>query len=380
MIFREFHGKELFKEAGIPTASCALAKSASEAGTAAERIGFPVVIKAHVAAGGRGKAGFVRVANSKDEAEQFAGDMLGRVHKSFLIDEVLVERALDIAAELYMSVALNNSTGRAMLMYSPEGGMDIEQIAVQTPEKLLKYEIYNLKELHEFRLRDELLKTGIKGDALNKLAGVAYKLCRMFSERDLILAEINPLVVLSDGQLFAADAKVEMDNNALRRQGVSRDDSVVGETPEEVRGREIGITLIKLDGDIGIVASGAGLAMNTMDILKDRGLKAANFLETGGGITAALIEGSILLLLEDPKIRGVVINLYGGVNSMLEAAKGIVAADEKNVRRVPFVVKILGNQQEEAWELVESRNIPMIKTPHTEEAVARLVQILEEAR
>ncbi len=380
MIFREFDGKELFAKAGMTVPKGGVARSAGEAGAVAEGLGFPVVVKAHVAAGGRGKAGFVARAETRGEVEKFVGEMLGRTHKGLLVEELLIEESLDIEREAYIGVALDGSSGCALFMYSGEGGVEIEQVARETPEKLLKWQIPNLATLREFHIRDALLAMGLRGDALNKIASAGFKLCRAFAEKDLMLAEVNPLALLGDGRVVAADAKVEMDDNALYRQPAYKGLGGTVEADAERRGREIGITYIELDGDIGVVASGAGLAMNTMDILKDRGLSAANFLETGGGITAALIEGSILLLFENPRVRGVVVNLYGGVNSMLEAAKGVVAAGEKNERGLPFAVKILGNQQEEAWSAIEAARFPfvrMVKTPHTEEAVGLLLEMLE---
>ena len=377
MIIPEYRGKEIFKNAGIAIPAGGVVQSSEEAVGVARDIGTPVVVKAQITAGGRGKAGFVKGAQSAEEAGVFASEMLGRTHKGLLIEELLVEESLDIKKEMYLSLLLHSRSGCAVLMFCADGGVEIEQIARETPEKLLKWSIPDLSRLREFHVRDQLLGMGLRGAMLSKVTDVAFRLCRTFLTSDLMLAEINPLVLLGDGRVIAADSKVEVDSNALYRHPsfnfADRDLS----DPVEKRGREIGVTYIGLEGDIGIVASGAGLAMNTMDILQDRGLSAANFLETGGGITAALIENAINLLLNEDRVRGVIINLYGGVNPMLEAAKGIVAAQKTNTKNIPLVVKILGNQQEEAWALVESCHIPMIKSPHTEEAVDRLVRMLE---
>ena len=377
MIIPEYRGKEIFKNADIAIPAGGVVQSSEEAVGVARDIGTPVVVKAQITAGGRGKAGFVKGAQSAEEAGVFASEMLGRTHKGLLIEELLVEESLDIKKEMYLSLFLHSRSGCAVLMFCADGGVEIEQIARETPEKLLKWSIPDLSCLREFHVRDQLRGMGLRGTMLSKVTDVAFRLCRTFLTSDLMLAEINPLVLLGDDRVIAADSKVEVDSNALYRHPYLNFSDRDLSDPVEKRGREIGVTYIGLEGDIGIVASGAGLAMNTMDILQDRGLSAANFLETGGGITAALIENAINLLLNEDRVRGVIVNLYGGVNPMLAAANGIIAAQKTNIKNIPLVVKILGNQQEEAWALVESCNIPMIKSPHTEEAVDRLVGMLE---
>jgi succinyl-CoA synthetase beta subunit len=376
MILLEGQGKDLFASMDIHIPPGATARTAEDAAFVVHKVGLPAVIKAHIASGGRGKAGLVKMARDGDEAGRFAAEMLGREHRGHRVSELLVELHLDIKTEFYMSVVMNRREGTPVFMFSDTGGINIEEIAERSPEKLLKWSVGNISSLCEFHVRDKLLDFGFRGDLLNKLGSVGFKLCRAFVAYDLLLIEINPLVITNWGDVVAADSKVEMDDNALYRHPEYKEKYVNSLTEEEKLWRGIGVTYVKLDGDIGIVASGAGLAMNTMDILRDSGMSAANFLETGGGITSDLIQGSIEELLLDSRVRGIVINLYGGVNSMLEAAKGIVCAVESNVRNIPIVAKILGNQQEQAWELAQSSGITITKSPHTEEAVNVLAGML----
>jgi len=276
-----------------------------------------------------------------------------------------------------MSLILNTGSGAISFIFSAVGGMDIEEIAEKNPDSLLQWDIDDISSVREYEMRNFLRKAGLRGQILAEVSSVAEKLCRCFKAKDLILAEINPLVVTKNGDVVAADAKVEIDDNALFRHSEFASFPVEIANVYEERAGEIGISYVQMEGDVGIIASGAGLAMNSMDVLESRGRRAANFLETGGGITAKLISDSVKLLLSNPSVKGILVNLYGGVNPMVEAAKGVIDGLKENVRRIPVVVKLLGNQQEAAWSILEEAGIPTVKTVSTESAVDLLLHNME---
>ena len=262
------------------------------------------------------------------------------------------------------------------MLFTASGGMEIEEVAEKTPEKITKYLFTPDMAMAEYVFTDVLRKSGLRGNQLKAVSEVAWKLFQATVRYDLILAEINPLAVLKNGNVTAADAKLEVDDNALFRQPVARE-WVKPPTDElERRAKEIGVTFVDLDGDFGIVASGAGLAMATMDLIRDMNYEPGNFLETGGGITDKLIAGSVGLVCSKEKVKGLIVNLYGGVNSLTAAAKGVVDGVAALPRKIPVVVKAQGNQQEECWRILEEAGIPVVKTHRTEDAVRLLVESL----
>ena len=375
MKLNEFQGKELLKKAGITTPLGELASTPPEVREIAERLhSGSCVIKAQVLSGKRGKAGLVRIVSSAAEAEIIGAELIGREHDGCKVERVLVEEKLDIAKELYMSFLLDGARGNINMLFSEAGGIDIETAAKQDEGAVAGIVIPDPEPPREFFFRKEMRALGFRGKELLKLSETAFKLCGLFFEYDLTLAEINPLAVLKDGTIAAADAKLEVDNNALFRHpelGSVRDEL---SDPMEIRAHEIGVTYVQMGGTVGVIASGAGLAMNTMDILAAKGMGAANFLETGGGINSKLMEESVMLLMDNPKVEGLIVNLYGGVNPMVAAAEGIVAGYAKASGKVPLVVKILGNQQAEAWEIVEKAGLEIIKDVHTEKAIDLLIE------
>lgn len=373
----EYQGKGLFSKFGIPIPSGKRAENAEEALSVFRELSKPVVLKAQVYSGGRGKAGGVKMANTEDEVLKAAHEILGMDIHGFITKEILVEEVLDIAEEFYLGITVNSMTRGISLMFSPRGGMDVEQAAGTDPGGIMSWDFGNLSNVREYEIRNCLKRAGLNGKVLIKTASVASKLCTCFSGKDLLLAEVNPLVVTKNGELVAADAKAEVDDNALFRH--EEFDGMTAEIsdPFEREAAEIGVSYVSVGGNIGIIASGAGLAMDTMDIIDSKGYKAANFLETGGGITAKLISGSLDLLLSNPVVKGIIVNLYGGVNPMEEAAKGIAEALESTERNVPLVVKLLGNRQEEAWRILEEKGVPTVKDVRTENAVDELIRMME---
>ena len=375
MKLNEFQGKELLKKAGIAIPRGEVATSPREVGEIAGRLpNGPYVVKAQILSGGRGKAGLIQIASSAPEAEKISVNLLGKTHKGYRVEKVLVEEKLDIQQELYMSFLTDSASGKANMLFSRTGGVEIEATAEKNDEAILRFVFPEPRPLMEYQFRKKLCDVGFQGAVLHKLSETAFKLCRLFFEFDLSLAEINPLVILKDGTVVAADAKLEVDNNALFRHpelGFARQELT---DPMELSAYDIGVTYVQMDGTVGVIASGAGLAMNTMDILAAHGAAAANFLETGGGINAVMMESAVKLLMECPQVEGLIINLYGGVNPMVAAAEGIVAGYEKSPRKVPTVVKILGNQQVEAWKIVEDAGFETVKNVHTEKAIELLLK------
>lgn len=372
----EYQGKAIFLSHGIAVPKGRVARTPEEAESAFEEVKMPVVVKAQVTTGGRGKAGGVRIASSIEEVKEAANVILGMKIKGNAVRSLLVEEALDLQVEMYLSFMVDSDKGKVLFMFSPEGGMEIEELAEKKPDRLLKWYIEDVRSTKEYEFRNRIRRLGIHGKDLIGLSSLAFKACQCFYENDLLLLEINPLCRLKDGRLVAADAKIEVDDNALFRHKELQGIEELIEAPFEREAREIGVTYVNVGGDIGVIASGAGLAMNTMDILLDEGLKPANFLETGGGITKELILRSLKLLFKDDNVKGIIVNLYGGVNPMVEAAKGVVEGVMVNTKAIPIVVKLLGNQQEEAWTILERAGISVVKSVHTEEAVLKLKEMM----
>ncbi|MDR3564084.1 MAG: acetate--CoA ligase family protein [Negativicutes bacterium] len=372
----EYDGKQLLAEWGIAIPKGILVSKKEELAAIA-RIGGRSVLKIQAPAGKRGKAGGIRVISTEEEAMAFWDQWYGRDYSDYTIRSILAEEPLDIASEIYLSVTLDPRTGNYLLIFCPEGGVDIEEVAKRSPEKVSKIPLKPGVKYGEAEFRKVFTDLKLSTPMVDQLSIIAVKLLAGFLASDALLAEINPLAVLGNGQFVAADAKMEIDDSALFRQ---KDLAARGLAMDELEreAKEIGVTYIKLDGgNVGIIASGAGLSMNTMDLVHEAGLKPANFLETGGGITSELVRRAMDLVTRDERVRGVVVNLYGGVNSLLEAAKGLVAGVQEMKRPIPLVVKALGNQQEECWQMLESIHIPVIKSHRTEDAIAYIKQQLE---
>ena len=370
----EYQGKEVLKSLGIVVPDSRVANTPEEAYEAAQELGGKVMIKVQIPTGGRGKAGGVKAAATPEEAREFAAKLLGAVIKGYQVKQVLVEKQIKVQKELYMGITIDNRHGKRVFMFCEAGGMDIEQVVSKSPERLLKVERGAKESLPEYQIRSILRQRGFSNKTLVGLSKIASALFEAFLKYDLSTCEINPLCILEDGSLVAADAKVEIDDSALYRQKQFQNKGM--DTPDELelRAKEIGVTYVKLDGEIGILASGAGLGMCCIDLLADEGLKPANFLETGGGITRELMADAIELVVSNKKVKAILISLYGGVNSLLEAAIGIKNAKESMEKQIPIVVKAIGNQDVEAWEILREAGIDIVETFHTE----RAVQLLKE--
>ncbi len=349
--------------------------SSAEAAAAARDFGYPVMLKAQVLGGGRGKAGGVAQAGDDAAVQNEARRLLGSSVRDLRVEALLVERRVPARGELYISYFLDYASEQLWLLFSSSGGMEVEALPA---DRLLRLPVAVRRGPDLVALRSFLAKQGLTklGSAIGRLAESLYDCVR---KNDLLLAEINPVLIAGDGSLVAADARVEVDDNALyRHEGIaaakaSRRDK----SDRETRAEALGLNgFVELDGEVGILASGAGLGMASMDLLQAAGLRPANFLETGGRITADLVHGALDLVLDQPGLRGVLVNLYGGINPMVEAARGLVTAVGDRDIGVPVVVKLFGNEQEEAWNLLEAAGIPTVRGIETEAAVEKLASLL----
>lgn len=372
----EYQGKKLFEENGIPVPGGRIISGADEAFEAASSLGTEVALKVQVPVGGRGKAGGIKLAaadKAKDEAEK----LLAMEIKGFPVDKLLVEEKIEAEQELYLGVVVDTDSGNVILLFSPTGGVDIEQVAAESPDQVFRLTVDPFAIPPRYRLRYFIRQGGFRGKILEKLTGIAQNLLQLAFNRDLLIAEINPLMILADGRVLAGDAKVEVDDNALFRQQF---EGKFWEEQDELEkeAREIGVTYVKLDGNIGVIASGAGLAMTTMDLLEEAGYSPANFLETGGGITEDLLYHSFKLVCKNKGVHSVIINLYGGVNPIEKGAKGVVRAMGEMTDPPVVVAKALGNKQEECWEVFKSGGVAVVTEVGTEAAVKKLLALLDE--
>ena len=368
--------KKCLSRYGLVVPMGSTAKTAKEARNLAERLGGEVVVKALIPIGGRGKAGGIRRCRRPDEAEAFTNELLGKFLLGYPVESVLVEEAIPVEQEIYAGVVVNTTNSQIDLIFSFSGGMNIEDIAAQDSASIHTITAQPGEFLPVYRMQ-RWLSQMCGPPLLEPLAFLLANLFRAAADLDATLLEINPLALSEKGDLILLDCKLEIDDNALVRQVVLNDlyESKLNE--RESRARKLGLSYVPLDGNIGVLTSGAGLGMMTVDLLKESDLSAANFLDTGGGISEEQVRGALVLILEHPSLTGIIINLYGGINRMLEAAKGIVDALKLNVEHKPVVVKIIGNQQEEAWALLETQpDVHVVRVVQTEAAVAKLVELV----
>jgi succinyl-CoA synthetase beta subunit len=354
MKVHEYQAKAILREFGVPVPRGDVAETPADARAIAERLGAPVVVKAQVHAGGRGKAGGVKLADDPAGAEGAARQILGMMLKSpqtppegIKVLRVLVEEASAVATELYLSITLDRARGTHAVMASPAGGMEIEEVAAAHPEKILREWTDPALGLQGFQARLLAFGLGLSGDAFRSGVALIQNLFRAYLAKDCSLAEINPLVVTTDGRVLALDAKLNFDDNALFRHPDTvalRD--VSEETPLDVEASKFGLNYIKLDGNVGCMVNGAGLAMATMDIVKLAGGAPANFLDVGGGASPEQIENAFRILSSDPSVQAVFINVFGGILRCDRLAEGLIAAVRKLGLQIPVVVRMEGTNVE----------------------------------
>lgn len=363
MRLHEWEGKELFREAGIEVPRGALAQGPEEAVRIAAQLGGEVVVKAQVLAGGRGHAGGIRIAATPAEAGELAAQLLHRQIKGCRPESVLVEERLELVRELYLGLAVDGVEGRPAVVVSAEGGVDIEAVAARRPGAVTRAHLDPLTGLDSALAGELTAGLGAPG-----AAEVLCRLYNIFAADEALIAEINPLALLPDGRLVALDAVVEIDDAALFR--LPRWQGRAKATPGQTHFQ--GMTFVELEGEIGLVCSGAGLGMATMDLIAE-GARPANFLETGGGITRDLMAQAMRLVLARPGLQGVLINVYGGINPIHEGALGVAEVMAAGVQ-VPVVAKALGNHQEETWAILEQAGVEVVRALETEQAVAALLR------
>lgn len=370
----EYQGKKLFSENDIPVPRGKVVTSALEAEEAAAQFGKEIVLKAQVPVGGRGKAGGIKFVDNLQHVRSEAEKLFHLDIEEFSVEKLLVEEKIDITNEIYMGLVVDIDTGDIVFLFSPEGGINIEQVAAGKPERVFRLIVDPLDPPPLYQLRHFIRQGGFRGKVLEELTKIATKLLHLFLKYELLTGEINPLVILPDNRIIALDAKVEVDDNALFRQKFEKKFWEERDFLEK-EARDIGVTYVKLNGSIGVIGSGAGLAMATMDMLEDMGFPPANFLETGGGITEDLMYNALKLVCKNGQVTGVVINIYGGVNPIEKGAKGIVRF-VREMESPPIVVKALGNKQEECWETLKEGGITVITSVKTEDAVESIIELI----
>lgn len=373
MNIHEYQAKELLAPYGLPIPPYAVASTPEEARAIAQKMGGTVVVKAQVLAGGRGKAGGVKLAKSPDEAESVARQILGMEIKGYRVNKVLVTEAVDIKQEFYLGAIIDRATKRVVLMASAEGGIDIEEVAARTPEKIHRVEADPFLGLLDYQARELAFAIGIPQPLLRDFGNVARQVYRILVEWDASLVEINPLVITNDGRLWALDAKMSLDDNAAYRHDYEPLRDLDAEDPLERRAREMGISYIKLDGTIGCVVNGAGLAMATMDVVKLKGGSPANFLDIGGGAKAETVAAALRIILADPNVKAVLFNIFGGITRCDEVARGIIAALEEVKANVPIVVRLVGTNEAEGREILQQAKL--ITATTMDEAAERVVEV-----
>ena len=363
MNLHEYQAKRIFAQHGVPIPKGKVATTADEARDIARELGGRVVVKSQVLTGGRGKAGGVKLANNPDEAEALAAQILGMDIRGFTVRKVLLDEAVDIGQEIYLAILIDRSRRLPMLMASAAGGMDIEQVAAETPEKIFRVHIDPMIGLRSYQ-------TTFIASSMNlpeRLWGEFYKLAtglyKAFKATDASLAEVNPLVVTGDGRLLAVDGKLSIDDNAVfRHPNLAEMRDVDEETAAEQQARQYGLSYIPLDGNIGCMVNGAGLAMATMDVIKLYGGEPANFLDIGGGATTESVTAALQIILSDKKVKAILFNVFGGIVRGDEVASGIVAALDQVKTNVPMVVRLLGTNSEEGMRILSEANMTTATT------------------
>ncbi len=373
----EYQGKQLFARHGVPVPDGRPARTVEEAVAAAQEVGYPCAVKAQVQIGGRGKLGGIRIAHDAGEAEQHARAILGMDIRGLTVHELWIEAASEIAAEYYASVVFDRSAKAPLMMLSTKGGMDIEQVADEDPDAIARLHVDPLLGFQDFHGRRLAFEAGVDADVVRPVGALLARLYEVFTTEEATLVEVNPLIVTPDRGVRALDAKVTLDGNALFRHPDNaqlRDPSA--EDPQERMAAERGLTYVKLDGSIGILANGAGLSMSTLDVVAEAGGQPANFLDAGGGSRAEAITSAVEVILSDDRVRAVLFNIFGGITRCDEVARGLIEAFRQIDPSVPFVVRLDGTNGEEGRELLAEASLPNVHIESTMDgAASRVVEL-----
>jgi succinyl-CoA synthetase beta subunit len=378
----EYKGKHVLARYGVPLFAGKEASTVDEAVAAAEEIGYPVVVKAQVKIGGRGKAGGIKIAESVDEAREHAANILGMDIRGHVVHELWLQKATDIASEYYAAVVFDRSAKAPLVMLSTQGGMEIEQVAAEHPEALATLHVDPLAGFQPFQARRLAFEAGVEADVVRAVGDMLAKLYEVFVSEDATLVEINPIVITPERKVVALDAKVTLDDNSMFRHpdNATLDDSTDAD-PQETMAKERGLTYVKLDGDIGIFGNGAGLVMSTLDVVAHAGGAPANFLDAGGGAKAEAIAASVEVILSNPNVKAVLFNVFGGITRCDEVARGIIDAYRILQPTVPFVVRLDGTNDVEGRKLLADANLPAVYPEATMDgAAARVVELARSAQ
>lgn len=358
MKLHEYQSKIIFSKYGVPIPKGRVAATSAEARVIAEELGSRVIIKSQVLVGGRGKAGGIRLAKSPLEAEEIATQILGMEIKGLPVRKVLVDEAASIEKEIYLGITNDRAARKPVMMVSAAGGVDIEEVARDTPEKIIKILIDPLLGLKDYQARDAAAGIDLPREYWKPFGQIAQGLWRAYLESDATLAEINPLVITTDKRLLAVDGKMVLDDNALfRHPDLSEMRDLDAEVPSEIEARKYGLSFIKLDGDIGCMVNGAGLAMTTMDIIKLFGGEPANFLDIGGGASSEKVAAALRIILSDSNVKAILFNVFGGITRCDEVANGILSALQEVKTCVPMVVRLVGTNSEEGRQILADANM-----------------------
>ncbi len=386
MKIHEYQAKEILRKYNVPVPNGVLVSKKSEAPAAAKKLGTPVVVvKAQIHAGGRGKGGGVKLAKSPAEAEKHAGKIIGMTlvtpqtgPEGRLVKKVLIEEGMDIVKELYMGILVDRETSRVLIMASEAGGMEIEEVAADTPEKIIKEVVDPVIGVQPYLARKIAFALNLEGAALKAIIPFIINLYDSFVKEDCSMLEINPLVITSDDRVLALDAKVDIDDNAMYRH---KDTLALRDTdeedPTEVEASKFNLNYIKLDGNIGCMVNGAGLAMGTMDIIKLSGGEPANFLDVGGGADEEMIENGFRILLSDKSVKGIFINIFGGILRCDVLARGVVAATKKLHIKIPVVVRMEGTNMEEGHQILKDSGLNFLIGDGMKDGAQKVVKAIK---
>ncbi len=374
MKIHEYQAKQIFARYGIPLPAGEMATTPEEAREIAARIGKPVMVKAQVHVGGRGKAGGIKKADDLDQAFEIASQILGMEIKGLPVKKVLVTECKDIASEAYLGVIVDRRSKKPVIMVSAAGGIDIEEVARETPEKIHKLEVNPLLGLQSFQARNLAYLLYSDRKIANQTSPVILKLYQAFSENDCSLAEINPFITTSEGEVWALDAKINIDDSGLARHPeIEAMRDLDADEAAEIEAREKGLSFVKLDGNIGCIVNGAGLAMATMDLVKRFGAEPANFLDIGGSSNPEKVVSAMNIILRDPNVKAILFNIFGGITRCDDVANGIVYAVKQLKPKVPIVVRLTGTNEDKARRILEEINLTA--TSSMEEVVKRAIEL-----
>ena len=386
MKIHEYQAKEILRKYNVPVPNGVLVSSKSEAAKAAKKVGTKVVVvKAQIHAGGRGKGGGVKLAKSPIEAEKHAGNILGMTlvtpqtgAEGRLVKKVLIEEGMAIAKELYMGILVDRETSQVRLMASEAGGMEIEEVAAKTPEKIFKETVDPIIGVQPYLARKIAFALNLEGAALKAIIPFIINLYDAFAKEDCSMLEINPLVITSDDRVLALDAKVDIDDNAMyRHKDTQTYRDTDEEDPTEVEASKFHLNYIKLDGNIGCMVNGAGLAMSTMDIIKLSGGEPANFLDVGGGADEEMIENGFRILISDASVKGIFINIFGGILRCDVLARGVVAATKKLHIKIPIVVRMEGTNMEEGHQILQDSGLNFLIGDGMKDGAQKVVKAIK---